>query len=142
MGFYVVLGDTLAAAVLDPEVALCGGVTLSGGEPIPSHGLGVVLRDACAIVVHSWRPWLAVMAAAFGVVPHDQASRDLILRVTSRTRCPTVPALAIGHKQDETFVVDCIREVRPPFSSECLVRLKLGPQPCNERRFEIGTLLS
>lgn len=57
----------------------------------------------------SWRPWRAVMAAAFGVVPDDQQDRDLILRVTGRTRFPTVPALALwivaGRRAGKTWMM-------------------------------------
>ena len=51
-GFGLVLEDTLAGGVHDPEVVLGAGVTLLGSQPVPAHSFGLVLRYAPAVVVH------------------------------------------------------------------------------------------
>ena len=41
--------------------------------------------------------------------------------LTHRADLPTASPLAIAHKEIETGILDCIREVRPPFSPEAVV---------------------
>ena len=74
----------------------------------------------------SWRPWLAVLAATFGVVPDTQADRDLILRVTGRTKCPTTAALALwvvaGRRAGKTWMMAILTAIKA-----CLFNQPLAP---------------
>jgi hypothetical protein len=48
----LILRNTLAHAVQDPEIDLSIGIALLGSFAIPTHRDRVVLRDTLAIVVH------------------------------------------------------------------------------------------
>lgn len=51
-GLAVVLRDTFAVGIHDPQVELRVGVALFGGESVPAYGLTVVLRDTFAVGIH------------------------------------------------------------------------------------------
>ena len=64
---------------------------------VDKHYRALLHPDLCGPLLagESWRPWRAVLAAIFGVVPDDPEDRDLVLRVTGRTKCPTTTARAV-----------------------------------------------
>ncbi len=46
-----VLWDAEAVRIREPEADLRGRVPLVGGEPVPPHGLRIILRDALSIAI-------------------------------------------------------------------------------------------
>ena len=58
--------DAFAVLIHDPEAVLRRSVTLVGGEPIPPHRLGVVLRKTLSGVIHHFEVVLRDGVALLG----------------------------------------------------------------------------